>query len=309
MQRLQSHARAAARLEGRLADVQEGPGREPRRDRAAHLPHSSSPGHRLGGGAIPTADAGALFVAGADEAVEIGGAAPAESYLDADRIFEAVAPHRRRGDSSRLRLFGREPRVGGALRADGVVFIGPTSEQMRAFGLKHTARALATEARLPLLPGTGLLADLAEAQAAATRDRLSGDAQEHGRRRRHRDAPLRERRRAWRGVRLGRAAGGRAFQGQGRLPGEAGRSRPPRGGADLRRRRRPRPGARPARLFAPAPQPEGRRGDPATGALRRDARRSRRGGRSPGRGCALSFGGHGGVRARSARLSASTSSR
>ena len=34
-----------------------------------------------------TADATALFVAVADEAVEIGGAAASESYLDADRIF------------------------------------------------------------------------------------------------------------------------------------------------------------------------------------------------------------------------------
>ena len=40
---------------------------------------------------------------------------------------------------------------------------------MREFGLKHTARELAQRAGLPLLPGTGLLADLPAALAAAER--------------------------------------------------------------------------------------------------------------------------------------------
>src|SRR5262249_54790086 len=41
--------------------------------------------------------------------------------------------------------------------------IGPTPQQMRDFGLKHVARELALDSDLPLLPGTGLLADLEEA--------------------------------------------------------------------------------------------------------------------------------------------------
>ena len=45
----------------------------------------------------------------------------------------------------------------------------PTPDQIRAFGLKHTARTLATEARLPLLPGTDLLKNLAQARRAAKR--------------------------------------------------------------------------------------------------------------------------------------------
>jgi len=127
---------------------------------------------RLGIGSVAvhsTADATALFVAAADEAVEIGGAAPAESYLDADRIFEAVARTGAEAIHPGYGFLAENAELAARCERTGIVFIGPTSAQMRAFGLKHTARALATEARLPLLPGTGLLADLAEAQSAASR--------------------------------------------------------------------------------------------------------------------------------------------
>ncbi len=43
------------------------------------------------------------------------------------------------------------------LAAEGIKFIGPRPEHMRAFGLKHTARELAARAKAPLLPGSDLL--------------------------------------------------------------------------------------------------------------------------------------------------------
>jgi urea carboxylase len=49
------------------------------------------------------------------------------------------------------------------------VFLGPNSAQMRSFGLKHTARELAIQANVPLLPGSQLLADEAEALVEANR--------------------------------------------------------------------------------------------------------------------------------------------
>ncbi len=52
-------------------------------------------------------------------------------------------------------------------QADEAVGIGPAPEQMRLFGLKHTARAIAAENGVPLLPGTGLLATAEEAADAA----------------------------------------------------------------------------------------------------------------------------------------------
>jgi urea carboxylase len=112
-------------------------------------------------------DAGALHVGGADEAVAIGGSTAAQSYLDAERVLAAA---RRTGAQAIHPGYGflaENADFAARCEAAGVAFVGPTPAQMRAFGLKHTARALATEAALPLLPGTGLLAGPAEALAAA----------------------------------------------------------------------------------------------------------------------------------------------
>ena len=49
----------------------------------------------------------------------------------------------------------------------GLVFVGPTPDQLELFGVKHRAREAAARAGVPLLDGTGLLADAAEAVAAA----------------------------------------------------------------------------------------------------------------------------------------------
>ena len=54
-----------------------------------------------------------------------------------------------------------------ACEAAGIAFVGPTPEQLRLFGLKHTARALAKAHGVPMLEGTGLLANVDEAVHAA----------------------------------------------------------------------------------------------------------------------------------------------
>ncbi len=56
-----------------------------------------------------------------------------------------------------------------ACEAAGIAFIGPTPAQMRAFGLKHSAREIAEANGVPLLPGTRLLASAEEAQFEANR--------------------------------------------------------------------------------------------------------------------------------------------
>ncbi len=55
-----------------------------------------------------------------------------------------------------------------ACEAAGIAFVGPTPEQLRTFGLKHTARALAKAHGVPLLEGSDLLDDLAAAHVAAS---------------------------------------------------------------------------------------------------------------------------------------------
>ncbi len=115
------------------------------------------------------ADAASLHVRLADEAVLIGPPPAAESYLRADKILEAAratgagAIHPGYGFLSENAGFAEE-----CARA-GIVFIGPTPAQMRAFSLKHTARELAQANDVPLLPGSGLLADSGHTFAEAAR--------------------------------------------------------------------------------------------------------------------------------------------
>jgi urea carboxylase len=109
------------------------------------------------------ADRHAMHVMLADEAVCIGPAAAASSYLniaailDAARATGAQAVHPGYGFLSENAAFAQ------ACVEAGLRFIGPRAEQMRAFGLKHTARELAQANDVALLPGTGLLPDVGTA--------------------------------------------------------------------------------------------------------------------------------------------------
>jgi len=112
-------------------------------------------------------DAGALHAAAGDESIDIGGSTAAESYLDADKILEAA--HRTGAEAIHpgYGFLAENAEFAARCEAAGIAFIGPTPDQIRAFGLKHTARALATKAGVPLLPGTELLTGIAQARRAA----------------------------------------------------------------------------------------------------------------------------------------------
>jgi urea carboxylase len=114
-------------------------------------------------------DAGGLHAMAGDESIAIGGATAADSYLDADRILEAA--HRTGADAIHpgYGFLAENAEFAARCAGAGIAFIGPTPEQMRAFGLKHSARALASRAGVPLLPGTDLLTGLAQARRAAKR--------------------------------------------------------------------------------------------------------------------------------------------
>ncbi|OAM52642.1 urea carboxylase [Methylovorus sp. MM2] len=115
------------------------------------------------------ADAGARHVLDADEAVCIGPAAASESYLDIAKVIAAAQQTGAQAIHPGYGFLSENPAFAEACEAAGVAFIGPTPSQMRDFGLKHTARALAEANGVPLLPGTGLLADVLDAQREAIR--------------------------------------------------------------------------------------------------------------------------------------------
>jgi urea carboxylase len=125
---------------------------------------------RMGVGSVAVyseADAAAPHVLCADEAVAIGAPAPAASYLRADAIIAAARATGAEAIHPGYGFLAENADFAEACEAAGIVFVGPTPAQMRAFGLKHTARALAKANGVPLLPGTEILADVAEALRAA----------------------------------------------------------------------------------------------------------------------------------------------
>jgi urea carboxylase len=127
---------------------------------------------RMGVGAVAVysdADRDSLHVEMADEAVGLGGSAAAESYLRQDKILEAARVTRAQAIHPGYGFLSENAAFAESCERAGVVFIGPTPGQMRDFGLKHRARALAMEHGVPLLPGTGLLAGVNQALEDAER--------------------------------------------------------------------------------------------------------------------------------------------
>ncbi|MEP0923927.1 urea carboxylase [Leptolyngbya sp. ST-U4] len=105
------------------------------------------------------ADAHAQHVMMATKAVWIGASPAAESYLRFDRILEAAQQTGAQAIHPGYGFLSENIEFAAACEAAGIAFIGPTPEQIRAFGLKHRARELAEQHRVPLVPGTGLLED------------------------------------------------------------------------------------------------------------------------------------------------------
>ncbi|RML55632.1 Urea amidolyase-related protein [Pseudomonas amygdali pv. morsprunorum] len=113
------------------------------------------------------ADAASLHLMQADEAHSLGEGGAAGTYLAVDKILAiakasgANAIHPGYGFLSENAAFAQ------ACEDVGIAFVGPTPEQLRVFGLKHTARALARQHGVPLLEGTELLDSLESAIVAA----------------------------------------------------------------------------------------------------------------------------------------------
>jgi urea carboxylase len=113
------------------------------------------------------ADRNSAHVSACDEAVSLGGNTAAESYLKADLILAAAKSTGAQAIIPGYGFLSENPGFCEKCEAEGIAFCGPTPDQIRQFGLKHTSRELAAQAGVPLTPGTGLLGSLEEAVAAA----------------------------------------------------------------------------------------------------------------------------------------------
>jgi acetyl-CoA/propionyl-CoA carboxylase biotin carboxyl carrier protein len=99
-------------------------------------------------------DRDALFVRLADEAYSLGGATPAESYLDIEKIIDVA---KRSGADSVHPGYGFLAENGQFAQAvidAGLVWIGPSPDAIDALGDKAKAKHIAQKANAPLAPGT-----------------------------------------------------------------------------------------------------------------------------------------------------------
>ncbi|PSJ61306.1 acetyl-CoA carboxylase biotin carboxylase subunit [Pseudaminobacter soli (ex Li et al. 2025)] len=99
------------------------------------------------------ADANALHVAMADEAVHIGPSPVSESYLRGDRIIEAAKATGAEAIHPGYGFLSENPDFVDQVEAAGLVFIGPSAASIRAMGLKDAAKRLMESADVPVVPG------------------------------------------------------------------------------------------------------------------------------------------------------------
>jgi acetyl-CoA carboxylase biotin carboxylase subunit len=111
------------------------------------------------------ADARALHVRAADEAIPIGPPPPQESYLRGDRIVAAAQSVGAQAIHPGFGFLSENADFAEAVREAGLIFIGPSSEAIRSMGSKTRARAVMQLAGVPIVPGYegGLDADFGEA--------------------------------------------------------------------------------------------------------------------------------------------------
>lgn len=114
------------------------------------------------------ADAGALHVEMADEAVAIGPAPAVESYLVIDKIVAACKQTGAQAVHPGFGFLAENAAFVEALEAVGITFIGPSAEAIRAMGDKIESKRLAEKAKVTTVPGhMELIADEAEAAKIA----------------------------------------------------------------------------------------------------------------------------------------------
>ncbi|QNH05387.1 urea carboxylase [Pseudomonas sp. B11D7D] len=121
----------------------------------------------VGGVAVYSeADAASLHLQQADEAFSLGDGPAAQTYLVVEKILDIAKRSGARAIHPGYGFLSENAAFAEACEAAGIAFVGPTPEQLRVFGLKHTARALAKQHGVPMLEGTELLENLDAALVA-----------------------------------------------------------------------------------------------------------------------------------------------
>ncbi|OAA70490.1 urea amidolyase [Cordyceps fumosorosea ARSEF 2679] len=114
------------------------------------------------------ADIKAPHVKEADEALALGGGAVSNTYLNGSKIVECALSVGADAVIPGYGFLSENAEFAHAVEHAGLVWIGPTPEQMRTLGLKHEARDVALRAGVPVVPGSGrILSSVEDAVASA----------------------------------------------------------------------------------------------------------------------------------------------
>ncbi len=116
------------------------------------------------------ADRGALHVGMADEAVNVGPPPASESYINIERVMDAIRQTGAEAVHPGYGFLSENPKFADALNAAGVTFIGPPKPAIEAMGDKITSKKMALDAGVSTVPGyMGLIESADEAE------RISGE--------------------------------------------------------------------------------------------------------------------------------------
>jgi acetyl-CoA carboxylase biotin carboxylase subunit len=113
------------------------------------------------------ADAQALHVRHADEAVHIGPPPAGKSYLNVEALIKAARETGAEGVHPGYGFLAENPSFAAACRDAGLTFIGPPAEAIEKMGDKAVARRIAKEADVPVVPGSEESASADEAAETA----------------------------------------------------------------------------------------------------------------------------------------------
>ena len=99
------------------------------------------------------ADARALHVEQADDAVRLGPAPATQSYLDQDALVQAITASGADAVHPGYGFLSENADFAQAVSATGATFVGPSADAIRAMGSKIGAKALVADAGTPVVPG------------------------------------------------------------------------------------------------------------------------------------------------------------
>lgn len=103
----------------------------------------------------------------ADVAVPLNGSSAAETYIHADKIIAAAKQTGAKAIIPGYGFLSENADFADRCQKEGIVWVGPSGDAIRKLGLKHSAREIARKAGVPLVPGSGLVQDAAEAKKIA----------------------------------------------------------------------------------------------------------------------------------------------